>query len=170
MTTAICRAALALLVCIALAACAPTIDGTPTSGPMTESPEFDKLLQECDAVSPEEIAETVGGGSIERYFLGAVCMWQVRTPSGLVDVTFAWFENNTVSHEREVAGLLGYTVSDVKVVGSSGFAARRAGPPESCGVTIAYSGVITWWVQAAALPDPCEVARKLAELTLNRNV
>lgn len=157
-----------------LVGCGTTVTGKPTAaGGPSPSTQFDKLLHECDAVSDEEISSTVGGNDIERYFLGAICMWDVSVPSGRVDVTFAWFENNSLAHERDIAGQLQYDVTDVKIKGASAFQALRPGNPAACGVTVNYSGVITWWVQsvgAANGPDPCEAARELAELTMNRNL
>jgi len=112
----------------------------------------------------------VDGAGIDQYFYGAVCMWTVSSAAGSIDVTFGWFENNSLQRERTVADQLGYQVEATTIAGTSAFSARRPGDSAACGITAAYSGVITWWVQQrSGTGDPCDGARTLAELTLQRN-
>ncbi|NMN97800.1 DUF3558 domain-containing protein [Antrihabitans stalactiti] len=160
----------ALVAFTLLTGCSTPAD-TPKTHSQAKSDQFENLLQECEAVTPEQIAETVGSGSATRYFFGAVCMWTVATSLGEIDVTFGWFENNALLHEREVATKLGYRVTTVAVDDTAGFSALRPGDPPTCGVSATYSGVITWWVQSVdGGPDPCDAAAKLVALTLMRNL
>ncbi|MCQ4122009.1 DUF3558 domain-containing protein [Rhodococcus tibetensis] len=166
--------AAALASVLLLAGCGTSVTGTPlpegsgVSG--GGSDRFDKLLRECEAVPNEKIAEVLGGDGIDQYFYGAVCMWTVSSHAGSLDVTFGWFENNSLQRERDVAEQLGYQVETTFVAGASAFTARRPGDSATCGITAAYSGVITWWVQQrSGTGDPCAGARTLAELTLQRN-
>ncbi|SNS85377.1 DUF3558 domain-containing protein [Rhodococcoides kyotonense] len=153
-----------------LAGCSTAITGTPTAEGFGPNPEFDKLLQECTAVPDDKIAETVQADAVFQYFFGAVCMWDGTGPSGIVDVTFAWFENNSLGREKTLAEEVGYTVEDASVAGATAFLSRRPADPASCGITAAYSGTITWWVQyRSGAGDPCGAATRLAELTLQRN-
>lgn len=154
-----------------LTGCATTVTGTPVAqGAGEANTEFDKLLQECIAVPDDKIAETVQADVVDQYFFGAVCMWTGSGPSGIVDVTFAWYENNSLGRERTVAEELNYSVEPVTVAGTSAFLSHRPGDPASCGITASYSGTITWWVQyRGGAVDPCQGATRLAELTLQRN-
>ncbi|MGB3370477.1 MAG: DUF3558 domain-containing protein [Rhodococcus sp. (in: high G+C Gram-positive bacteria)] len=163
---AACAAALTLI-----AGCSTTVEGTPIAqGAGDSNTEFDKLLQECVAVPDDKIAETVQADVVDQYFFGAVCMWTGSSPSGIIDVTFAWYENNSLGRERSLAEELDYSVEPVTVSGTSAFLSRRPGDPGSCGITATYSGTVTWWVQyRGGTIDPCEAATRLAELTLQRN-
>lgn len=160
-------AALSLLV----GGCSTTVSGTPVAqGAGDVDTEFDKLLQECVAVPDDKIAESVQADTVSQYFFGAVCMWSGSGPSGLIDVTFAWYEDNSLGRERELSEKLEYSVEPVTVGGASAFLSRRPGDPASCGITASYSGTITWWVQyRSGTVDPCAGATRLAELTLQRN-
>lgn len=151
--------------------CSTTVTGTPVAqGAGEGNTQFDKLLQECVAVPDDKIAETVQADIVDQYFFGAVCMWSGSGPAGLIDVTFAWYEDNSLGRERTLAEDLDYSVEPVTVSGAGAFLSRRPGDPASCGITAAYSGTITWWVQyRSGSVDPCQRATKLAELTLQRN-
>lgn len=151
--------------------CSTTVSGTPTAaGAGDTNTDFDKLLQECVAVPDDKIAESVQADVVDQYFFGAVCMWTGTGASGIVDVTFAWFENNSLGRERTLSEKLDYQVEPVTVAGTSAFLSRRPGDPYSCGITAAYSGTVTWWVQyRGGNVDPCAGATRLAELTLQRN-
>lgn len=154
-----------------VAGCSSTVTGTPVAaGAGAGGSEFDKLLQECVAVPDDKIAETVQADVVDQYFFGAVCMWTGAGPAGIIEVTFAWFENNTLGRERTLAEKLNYSVEPATVGGASAFLSKRPGDPASCGITAAYSGTITWWVQyQGGTVDPCAGATRLAELTLQRN-
>ncbi|NNH74651.1 DUF3558 domain-containing protein [Nocardia uniformis] len=145
--------------------------GSEPEAPSAAPPkQFELLLRECEAVADDVIAETVGGfGRPHRYFHGAVCMWRINSPAGSVDLTFGWFEDGSVRSEERTARALGYEITPTKAEGTTGFAQRRPGTPPTCGLTAPYAGVITWWVQGGPA-DPCETARQLMELTLQRNV
>ncbi|MGA9872270.1 MAG: DUF3558 domain-containing protein [Rhodococcus sp. (in: high G+C Gram-positive bacteria)] len=151
--------------------CGTTVTGTPVAeGAGEMNTEFDKLLQECVAVPDDKIAESVQADAVRQYFFGAVCMWTGTTAAGTVDVTFAWFEDNTLGRERALAEKLNYQIEPVTISGAGAFLSRRPGDPASCGITASYTGTITWWVQYRnAAADPCAGATRLAELTLQRN-
>ncbi len=163
--------AAAVATAVSLTGCTSTVTGTPVAASGSEgSAEFDKLLQECVAVPNEQIAATIRADAVEQYFYGAVCMWTGSGPTGTSDVTFAWFENNSLERERALAEELNYSIEPVTVSGASAFVSRRPGDAASCGVTASYSGTITWWVQYRdGAVDPCEGATRLAELTMQRN-
>ena len=92
-----------LTVVMLAASCSTTVTGTPVAeGAGETSEEFDKLLEECVAVPNEQIAESIQADAIEQYFFGAVCMWNASGPSGIIDVTFAWFEDNSLDRKSVV--------------------------------------------------------------------
>src|SRR5699024_301278 len=41
------------------------------------SAEYVRLLEECDIVSDERIAQIIGADAVRNHFHGAVCRWQV---------------------------------------------------------------------------------------------
>ncbi|MEE2033294.1 DUF3558 domain-containing protein [Rhodococcus chondri] len=168
-------AAVAALVAVAglLTGCTRSIDGRAVAegaGGGGRSAEFTKLLTECDAVSDEQIAETVGAAAVFRGFFGAICRWDGDGPTGVVKVTFNWFETGTLDNERSAGEELGYTVENTTVEGRRALQMRRPGDPLSCGISAGASttGIFGWWVQyTAGGADPCEAAATLARLTLN---
>ncbi|NIL74310.1 DUF3558 domain-containing protein [Rhodococcus sp. B10] len=168
------RRALAAASLLLLAGCSTTVQGTPTAATFDGSgnPDLRKLLTECDAVSDDQIAKTVGGDAIARAFFGAICRWDVAGPAGTVKVSFNWFENGSLDVERRTNEQLEYTVGDITVQGRKAIRVQPPGDPASCGVSAGSpdSGVVGWWVQyqpGSAHPDPCEAATALMDLTIN---
>ncbi|TSD95071.1 DUF3558 domain-containing protein [Skermania sp. ID1734] len=158
----------------ALAGCSQTVTGTamPAGSANPGGGKFRDLLHECDAVSDDQIAKTVGADSIERGFFGAICRWDATGPSGEVKVTFNWFETGSLEVERATLQKLHYGMKDITVQGRKAIQEQPPNDPDSCGVTAgaADTGIIGWWVQyrpGSTHPDPCQAAQKLAELTLN---
>lgn len=160
------------LATIALTSCGRTVTGTPIAeGAYAGNPDrFSDVLQECDAVSEEQIAETVGADQIDKGFLGAICRWDALTAGGPVKVTFNWFETGTLDTEQRTGEQLGYAVETTTVQGRRAVSLRPPNDPGACGVSIGSptSGVIGWWVQSSSGSlDACGAAVKLAELTVN---
>ncbi|MDQ1200236.1 hypothetical protein QE449_000854 [Rhodococcus sp. SORGH_AS303] len=157
---------------LVLSACGTTIEGRAVAeGIDTDGGEFRSLLEECDTVTPEQIADVVGGDAIDQGFIGAICRWDLTGPGGAVKVTFDWFETGSLAAEREVNERLGWTVSDVEVSSRKALEIRQPDDPASCGVAAQSpdSGVIGWWVQyrPGNPTDPCESATRLMQLSLN---
>lgn len=157
-----------------VAGCSQTVEGAarPASFAGSGGQEFTELLTECDAVSDEQITETVGADLIAQGFLGAICRWDLVGSAGTVKVTFNWFESGTLAAERAASEKMMYTVTDTTVQGRKAIQAQRPNDPDSCGVSAGADrdGIFGWWVQYqpdTAHPDPCQAAAKLADLTLN---
>ncbi|WP_081706219.1 DUF3558 domain-containing protein [Nocardia sp. CNY236] len=136
--------------------------------------KLDKLLRECDILSPKQIETAVGKGTaVDDSFFGAVCMWDLRGgPSGRGMVTLNWYENGTLSNEKQTNNKLGYHTTNITVEGSLALRTQRPNDPDSCGVTASAPdrGVIGWWVNyepGSNHTDPCGAAVKLMEMTLN---
>lgn len=162
-----------------LAGCGQTVPGEAFpaggSGGATINTNFDKLLRECEVVAPEKIGEAVGNSQFVRTsFSGAVCMWDVEdAPGGVAMVTLAWYEVGSLNNEKANNDKLGYSSENITVQGSRGLQTRRPNDPDSCGVTAsaADTGVVSWWINyrpGSSHPDPCQGAKQLLELTLNR--
>jgi len=172
-------AAAAVLVMLALSVvgCARTVDGTAVkvgSGPTSRNDDSEKrypnLLKECDVLTSDILAETVGADplDIQGTFVGAVCRWQAANPKGLIDITRFWFEEGSLDNERKVADGLKYPIEDRNVAGVQSIVMHLPGDANgACGVASDANGVVGWWVnpQSPGI-DACGMAIKLMELTL----
>ncbi|WP_084522777.1 DUF3558 domain-containing protein [Nocardia inohanensis] len=163
-----------------LGACGKTVPGTAlpagsgTGGSSKINTNFDKLLRECEVVSLDEIGKAVGEGTyVNPSFNGAVCMWDLDGGSiGSGMVTLSWYEEGSLSNEKQNNDRLGYVTNDITVQGRRSLETRRPNDADSCGVSApaADTGIVGWWINyraGSSHPDPCEGARKLVELTLN---
>ncbi|GAB2645524.1 DUF3558 domain-containing protein [Nocardia goodfellowii] len=164
---------------LAVAGCGQTVPGSAYpaggSGGAEINTNFDKLLRECEVVGVDKIGEAVGNSQLVRgSFNGAVCMWDVEdAPGGVAMVTLAWYEVGSLNNEKANNDKLGYSSENITVQGSRGLQTRRPNDPDSCGVTAsaADTGVVSWWINyrpGSSHPDPCQGAKQLLELTLNR--
>ena len=165
-------AAVSIAALLLLTGCGQTIEGTPrAAGIEAGSDQFRSLLQECNAVSDDQIAQVVGGSQIARGFFGAICRWDVAGPTGAVKVTFNWFESGSLDAERAANEGLGYQVEDSTVSSRRAIVIRQPDDPSSCGVAAGSPdvGVIGWWVQyrPGAPADACDAATKLMAIGLN---
>ncbi|MGW6122756.1 DUF3558 domain-containing protein [Nocardia sp. NPDC055165] len=165
-----------------LAGCGRTVPGTAAplgSGGGTDGGKvnvaFDKLLRECEVLTEDQMSNAIGEGTMfNASFVGAVCLWDVLgAPGGGAKLTLNWYENGSLNVERQTYQKLGYTSAITTIQGASAVEIRRPGDPDSCGVSAkaADAGVVGWWINYRAgsgHPDPCPVAAKLVELTLNR--
>jgi hypothetical protein len=93
--------------------------------------------------------------------------------SGIVDVTFAWYETGSLDRERILAGERGATITEKVVERHQAFLARRDTTGAACSATAAAgSGVLSWWVQYRdqRSGDPCQDAEKLLTATLKSDL
>ena len=162
-----------------LTGCAQTVDGTAmtTGSGSTQrndksSKEYPNLLKECDVLTSDVLAKTVGADplDIQSTFVGAVCRWQAANPAGLIDITRLWFEQGSLDNERKVAENLNYQVESRTVAGVASIVMRTNDPNGGCGVASDAAGVVGWWInpQAPGI-DACGQAITLMELTLATN-
>lgn len=136
-----------------------------------DTDQFDKLLLECQILSPAQIAQAVGGTSARSTFNGAICRWIVEGEM-VAGVTFNWFEWGSMTVEKNTAQKLGYETENIKVASQAAFTQRDPKRPAMCGVTARAPsrGVYTWWVEprTSAVPaDPCAAPIKLMTLLLS---
>ena len=156
--------------------CTQTVQGTAAKSGSGDVPrndnsqkQYPNLLKECEVLTEDILAQTVGADplDIQSTFVGAVCRWQALNPAGLIDITRFWFEQGSLSNERDVAQKLGYKIENKSVAGIESFVMRPNDPNGACGVASDAGGVVGWWVnpQAPGI-DACGMALKLMELTL----
>ena len=69
----------------------------------TPSRQYPNLLKECDVLTTDILAKTVGADplDIQSTFVGAVCRWQAANPAGLIDITRFWFEQGSLDNETQ---------------------------------------------------------------------
>ncbi|MBF6169119.1 DUF3558 domain-containing protein [Streptomyces gardneri] len=174
------RRGAAVVVAAALAlsvgGCSRVVSGSahPVGGSQSINTKLDKLLRECEILSKEQIGKAIGESiQVSESFFGAVCMWDlVGAPGGNGMATLNWYENGTLSNEKQTNNKLGYTTTNITVQSALALQIRRPNDPDSCGVTASApdNGVIGWWINyrpGSAHPDPCDAAGKLMEMTLN---
>ncbi|MCM6775064.1 DUF3558 domain-containing protein [Nocardia sp. CDC159] len=165
----------AVAVAVTAAGCGRTVPGTAQpagGGGGGVNMNFDKLLRECDVVAQDQIAKLSGAQDVVSSFNGAVCMYTLSgAPGGDGMATLNWYEMGTLSNEKQNNDRLGYVTTDMNVQGRRSLQVRRPNDADSCGVMApaADTGIIGWWLnyRPGGHPDPCDVAQKLAELTLN---
>src|SRR3954454_2849750 len=130
---------------------------------------YPNLLKECDVLTTDVLAKTVGADplDIQSTFVGALCRWQALNPSGLIDITRFWFEQDSLDNERKTAQDLKYQIENRSIAGVPSIVMRPNDPNGACGVASDAGGAVGWWVnpQAPGI-DACGMAIKLMELTL----
>ncbi|MFR9753271.1 DUF3558 domain-containing protein [Nocardia sp. 004] len=166
----------AAVVALSAGGCGNVIPGSaqPMGGSRPIDTRLDKLLRECEILSPGQIGKAIGEGvQVRDSFFGAVCMWDlIGAPGGNAMATLNWYENGTLSNEKQTNNKLGYLTTNITVQSVLALQIRRPDDPDSCGVTASApdNGVIGWWINyrpGSAHPDPCGAATKLMEMTLN---
>ncbi len=101
---------------VLLTGCGSVVTGTPRAEGSyggSDSQEFANVLQECEAVTDEQIAGAVGADAVGRGFFGAICRWDGIGAAGPIKITFNWFETGTLDHERAAFEHLGYVVAKI---------------------------------------------------------
>jgi hypothetical protein len=178
----LCGLTAALAVVAVLAGCSHTTSGKAVaegSNPSAPSPhndnsqQYPNLLKECDVLTTDVLAKTVGADpqDIQSTFVGAVCRWQAANPAGLIDITRFWYEQGSLDNERKIADQLKYQVESRSIAGVRSILMKPTNDPNgSCGVASDAGGVVGWWVnpQTPGI-DACQMATKLMELTLATN-
>src|SRR6195952_2164345 len=108
----------------------------------TSAKTYPNLLKECDVLTTDVLAKTVGADplDIQSTFVGALCRWQALNPAGLIDITRFWFEQGSLDNEKNVAGFLKYQVDSRSIAGVQSIVMKpndnrgsRGGPTEGAG-------------------------------------
>lgn len=163
---------------LAVSACGSTEDesttrATTTVPAVTEPGPF---FGECGSVTDAEAADAFGlgeFGTVTRNSVG--CEWEIYV--GGPSVSFSWFRGSPIGRERAGSDLIGRLAIDVEVGGNPGFmgsAQDGDGRTILCEIGVDFGGNFIHWSVSYALftpvADPCEVARTLAEASVERAV
>lgn len=107
-----------------LAGCTREIEGTPRADGSVAAPldseQYHNILNECELLSADAIAEVFDADGVSNTFFGAICRYDVFGPAGTVGVTLAWFEDGSLWRERRATEELGYEIRNVSVAGQGG--------------------------------------------------
>jgi hypothetical protein len=129
---------------------------------------------DCNGVSDADITEVVGMKMFTKVVdADAGCFWQEDTMIGTfgagMGISTWWYRGSDMHTERELEEQAGRTLTELSVDGNPGF---KAADDTACSIYVAKGGdVITWSIQtmnAAMLPDLCDVTEHLAQLSQER--
>lgn len=147
----------------------PRATGTP-AGPQEEGFKSG----DCNDVTDADIADAVGSATFTKVVVGdAGCFWQENTMLGSfgagMGISTWWYRGSDMDTERTLEQQAGRTLTELSLDGNKGFKAFDA---NACSIYVAKGGdVITWSIQTmnpATMPDLCDVAEKLAQLSQDR--
>ncbi|MEU6564071.1 DUF3558 family protein [Nocardia nova] len=161
------RAATAVVVLAVSAGCS---SGTTPSETVTTQAADDEALRGCGPESDVQIADLLHATSAHREDGPTVCAWEGSYSDGSrVDITYAWFVQDSLLRDSSVAARLGYRTEHLLVSNFGGLIWRDPRDPGSCGVSAADSGTVTYWVEnrsRSATPDPCAAALAAEKATV----
>lgn len=168
----------ALLVATAVAACGSADDSSSSAAPTTTTQTITDpgpFFAECAGLSDDEVAGRFGLGpfaSVTRNSVG--CEWE--TYVGGPSVSFSWYRGSPIGRERAGSDLIGRPATDVEIGGNPGFrgsSENAEGQTVLCEIGVQFGGDFIHWsvtyAEFTPVADPCEVARELAELSVERS-
>ena len=169
-------AALAVCTAAALAGCATTVDGTAVkagAGPRNDNSaqRYPNLLKECDVLTTDILAETVGADPLDIQAHSSVPCAGGRRPTPQGWSTSPDSGTSRKPRKRAQGGaVLNYQIETRAIAGVPSIVMRTSDPNGACGVASDAGGVVGWWInpQAPGI-DACSQALKLMELTLATN-
>src|SRR5947208_1606903 len=160
-------AVVAVTAVVMVAGCSQTVSGTARraqSAVPDPNRSYGYVDDRCGLLVDGSIQQTIGADHIVRPYSGAVCQYLLARGSGIVDVTFSWYETGSLDRERALAAERGAAVAEKVVERHQAFLARRDTTGAACSATAAAgTGVLSWWVQYRGQHsgDPCKDAEKL---------
>jgi uncharacterized protein DUF3558 len=169
-------AVVAVTAVVTVAGCSQTVSGTARraqSAVPDPNRSYGYVDDRCGLLVDSSIQQAVGADHIVRPYSGAVCQYVLARGSGIVDVTFSWYETGSLDRERVLAGERGATITEKVVERHQAFLARRDTTGAACSATAAAgTGVLSWWVQYRdqRSGDPCQDAEKLLTATLQSDM
>ncbi|QCQ92242.1 DUF3558 domain-containing protein [Rhodococcus sp. SGAir0479] len=146
--------------------------GSPTGtsqSPSAPGPFFG----ECGSVTDAEVAAAFGVpgfGTVVRNSVG--CEWQLSAQDAHASphVSFTWYRGSPIGRERAGSALVGRPAIDIEIGGRPGFEA--ASSEWLCELGVQFGDDFVHWSIAYAdgvpAAEPCDVGRRLAELTVAR--
>jgi hypothetical protein len=169
-------AVVAVTAVVTVAGCSQTVSGTARRA-QTAVPDPNRSYgyadDRCGLLVDSSVQQAIGADHIVRPYSGAVCQYVLARGSGIVDITFSWYETGSLDRERVLAGERGATLTEKVVERHQAFLARRDTTGAACSATAAAgTGVLSWWVQFRdqRSGDPCQDAEKLLTATLQSDM
>jgi Protein of unknown function (DUF3558) len=169
-------AVVAVTAVVTVAGCTEVVSGSPhraQSAVPDPNRSYGYVDDRCGLLVDSSIQQTIGADHVVRPYSGAVCQYVLARGSGIVDVTFSWYETGSLDRERVLAGERGATITEKVVERHQAFLARRDTTGAACSATAAAgTGVLSWWVQFRdqRSGDPCQDAEKLLTATLQSDM
>ncbi len=169
-------AVVAVTAVVTVAGCSQTVSGTARraqSAVPDPNRSYGYVDDRCGLLVDSSIQQAMGADHIVRPYSGAVCQYVLARGSGIVDVTFSWYEAGSLDRERVLAGERGATLTEKVIERHQAFLARRDTTGAACSATAAAgTGVLSWWVQFRDQRggDPCQDAEKLLTATLKSDM
>ncbi|MGW0245657.1 DUF3558 domain-containing protein [Nocardia goodfellowii] len=158
------------LLAVSLTACGGPGDSEVSTGPLRPPPRVAALgpfVGECGHVGDDEVLRTAGLGSVRYGFKNATgCNWQGASGTS---VTFASYRGSPIDRERAWVASVGREPEAIEVGGHKGFAAFD--PSGVCDLAVQLDDdFFEWSVLYGQFRsgNPCDPARALAELTVQR--
>ena len=167
--------------CASLLACFAVLVGgcsTPDKAASPESPAVPPTggfeSGECNNVTDADVAKAVGSRMFTKVVdSDAGCFWQENTMLGSfgagMGISTWWYRGSDMDTERTLEQQAGRTLTELSLDGNKGFKAFDA---NACSIYVSKGGdVITWSIQTmnpAGLPDLCDIAEQLAQLSQER--
>ncbi|WP_327149516.1 DUF3558 domain-containing protein [Nocardia sp. NBC_01329] len=119
------------------------------------------FVGECGHVTDQEVSEVLGGPVWMSYKNSTGCRWE-----GSGSMTFASYRGSPIGRERAWVTTAGRAPESIEVAGRPGFQGSWG---TICDLAVQLDDdFFEWSHQAGTLEPPCEAARELAELTVQR--
>ncbi|MGL4306074.1 MAG: DUF3558 domain-containing protein [Mycobacteriaceae bacterium] len=151
----------------------PIVPAAPVAAQIDNGPGDGFSLTECGSVGNAEVIDKVGRSNMIRSVKNILgCRWETGLEFGdRSTLSFFWYRGSSMEKEANVALLFGHDVKSISIAGHPGYLAR--GSVGLCEVSVGSGSDFFHWSlyygDAVAHPDPCEVARGLAELSVSRS-
>ncbi|MGQ4619779.1 DUF3558 family protein [Nocardia sp. R7R-8] len=162
------RARVAALIALGLLAGCSSGEKAQTPYESAEASE----LAGCGPLSIATIEHTAAVTALQPVDSPTICSWvgiSASAGGGIVDISYAWFQKNSLMFDRQTAASLGYQTENLVTESFGGFYWHDPRDPGSCGASAADSGTVTWWIRDRdqhTPPDPCAAAWKLIQETV----
>ncbi|OZC57341.1 DUF3558 domain-containing protein [Rhodococcoides fascians] len=154
-----------------LAGCGTGDDASPQQNSTSASPgEAGPFFGQCGSVNDDEVLSTFAVPAFTMITRNSVgCEWEVAGSTG-PSVSFSWYRGSPIDRERSGSELIGRPADDIEIDGNPGFSA--ATDNYLCEVGVQFGkDFMHWSVTYGDQPpssDPCDVATRLATLTVER--
>ena len=145
---------------------APADGGPAPKKVSTEGPFFGL----CGSVTDDEVKQAFNVPQLPVVTRNSVgCVWEASGSFG-PSVSFSWYRGSPIGRESAGSGLIGRPPDTIEIDGHPGF--KGSAGEQLCEIGVQFGdSFMHWSVTYADFPptaDACEVAKKLAELTVSR--